>query len=291
MDSIGRSLETLAQDILKTPEEFVENINQNICRNGEIVWISWTNKAIIDSEGKVIGNLSIGQDITERKQAEDKVRKAYSEVEKKIEERTIELSLVNADLTAKMADHKRAEKALQESEKDLKGKGIRLEELNSALKILLEKGDRDRKELEEKTELLGDANMALKIMLQKSAENREDIKEEILLLLKNRISPYISKLKKRDLDDKARDFVEVIETNIQDIVSPFSQSLSFAYVNLSPKEIQVANHIKQNRSTKEIAILLNLAKGTVDVHRNNIREKLGIKNKGISLNTYLASMH
>ena len=68
MESTGRSLETLAQDILETPEEFVENINQNICKNGELVWISWRNKAIKDSEGKVIGNLAIGQDITERKQ-------------------------------------------------------------------------------------------------------------------------------------------------------------------------------------------------------------------------------
>lgn len=147
-----------------------------------------------------------------------------------------------------------------------------------------------KQDLESKTELLEQANMALKIMLQKSTENREDIKEEILLLLKNRISPYIEKLKKRDLDDKVRGCVEVIESNIEDIVSPFSQSLNFAYVNLSPKEIQVANHIKQNKSTKEIAKILNLAKGTVDVHRNNIREKLGLKNKSINLKTYLISM-
>jgi PAS domain S-box-containing protein len=153
---------------------------------------------------------------------------------------------------------------------------------------LLKEGKR---ELEKKTELLEQANMALKIMLQKSSENREDIKEEILLLLKNRISPYVSKLKRYELDQKAKDCVEVIETNIEDIVSPFSQNLDFAYVNLSPKEVQIANHIKQNKSTKEIAKILNLAKGTVDVHRNNIREKLDLKNKSISLKTYLLSLH
>jgi len=151
----------------------------------------------------------------------------------------------------------------------------------------LEEGKR---ELESKTDLLEQANMALKIMLQKSSENRVDIKEEILLLLKNRISPYVSKLKKYELDQKARGCVEVIESNIEDIVAPFSQNLDFAYVNLSPKEIQIANHIKQNKSTKEIAKILNLAKGTVDVHRNNIREKLDLKNKSISLKTYLLSL-
>ena len=147
-----------------------------------------------------------------------------------------------------------------------------------------------QRELESKAELLQDANIALKIMLQKSAENRQDIKEEILLLVKNRIVPYISKLKECDLDQKAGACVKVIESNIKDIVAPFSQNLNFAYVNLTPKEIQIANLIKQNKSTKEISKILGLAKGTVDVHRNNIREKLELKNKGIGLKTYLASL-
>jgi len=72
-----------------------------------------------------------------------------------------------------------------------------------------------KQDLESKTELLEQANMALKIMLQKSTENREDIKEEILLLLNNRISPYVAKLKKRDLDDKARDFVGSSRINVK----------------------------------------------------------------------------
>ena len=147
-----------------------------------------------------------------------------------------------------------------------------------------------QRELESKAELLQDANIALKIMLQKSAENRQDIKEEILLLVKNRIVPYISKLKECDLDQKAGDCVKVIESNIKDIVHPFSQNSNFAYANLTPKEIQIANLIKENKSTKEISKILDLAKGTVDVHRNNIREKLELKNKRISLKTYLASL-
>ena len=69
----------------------------------------------LESGGKKILH-SIMVDMTERKQAEDKVRKAYAEVEKKVEERTIALSVANADLTAKIAEHKRAEEALRKSE-------------------------------------------------------------------------------------------------------------------------------------------------------------------------------
>jgi DNA-binding CsgD family transcriptional regulator len=34
---------------------------------------------------------------------------------------------------------------------------------------------------------------------------------------------------------------------------------------------------------------LNLAESTVDFHRNNIRAKIGVKNKKIGLYTYLSS--
>ncbi len=39
-------------------------------RNGELVWVAWTNKAIRDGNGKVIEVLCIGNDITERRRLE-----------------------------------------------------------------------------------------------------------------------------------------------------------------------------------------------------------------------------
>jgi DNA-binding CsgD family transcriptional regulator len=51
-------------------------------------------------------------------------------------------------------------------------------------------------------------------------------------------------------------------------------------------EIQVTNLVRQGKTTKKIAELLNLATSTIDTHRNKIRKKLGIKNKKINLKTY-----
>ena len=91
-------------------KEFIRN-------DGTIIPVELSVYLIKDAQGSNSGMRAIVKDITDRKQAEDKVRKAYAEVEKKVEERTIELSVANADLAAKIAEHKRAEKALQESEK------------------------------------------------------------------------------------------------------------------------------------------------------------------------------
>jgi PAS domain S-box-containing protein len=45
---------------------------------------------MFDSEGKLIGVLGIGRDITERKQAEEGLKKAHEELERKVEERTLD---------------------------------------------------------------------------------------------------------------------------------------------------------------------------------------------------------
>jgi len=99
MESTGHSLETLAQDIIETPGKFEENINQNICKNGETVWISWRNKAIKDSEGKVIGNLGVGQDITDRKQAEEALLETNDRFQSFIEQLPVAVGVWDLDGT------------------------------------------------------------------------------------------------------------------------------------------------------------------------------------------------
>lgn len=68
---------------------------------------------------------------------------------------------------------------------------------------------------------------------------------------------------------------------------PFSRELTSKLVELTPRELQVAELIKQGCSNKDIAMLLHIAPGTVDVYRNNIRKKLGLKKKKINLRAYL----
>ena len=69
-ESTGRDLRPLMDKIRADPKAFEQNVNQNMRRNGERVWVAWTNKAVLDEQGQVNEILSIGNDITERKQAE-----------------------------------------------------------------------------------------------------------------------------------------------------------------------------------------------------------------------------
>jgi diadenylate cyclase len=84
--STGRDLEKMVRDVMQNPEEFEVNVNENIKRNGERVWIAWTNRTIRDDQGNVMEMLTIGYDITDRSIAkEDLTTRSASWISKFLE--------------------------------------------------------------------------------------------------------------------------------------------------------------------------------------------------------------
>jgi|GEM_PF-1192892 len=75
-ESIGTDSTALALDVVRYPERYVSNINENIRRDGSRVWMAWTHKAIFDESGAVSEILAVGTDITARRQAEERLKHA-----------------------------------------------------------------------------------------------------------------------------------------------------------------------------------------------------------------------
>ena len=99
-ESSGRDLQQLMEQICAEPEAFEQNVNENMCRNGERVWINWTNRVVLDSMGQVAEILSVGTDITERKRTEEEIHRLHedlqhyaAELECRVAERTAELAV------------------------------------------------------------------------------------------------------------------------------------------------------------------------------------------------------
>jgi PAS domain S-box-containing protein len=165
---------------------------------------------------------------------------------------------IMTDITAR----KHAEKALEEKEQELKAKASNLEEVNTALKVLLKGREEDKTMIEEK----------------------------IFANVKELVLPYVEKLKKTSLDSIQRTCTDILESNLNEIVSSFSVKLTSKYLGLTSKEIKVANLVKEGKTTKEIAEFMNSSGKTIEFHRDNIRKKLGIKNKKVNLRTYLLAL-
>ena len=73
IESTGRDLKWIIEDIGRNPDLYINNINENMRRNGDRVWIAWTNKPVYDDNHQVKEILCIGNDFTERRQAEKEV--------------------------------------------------------------------------------------------------------------------------------------------------------------------------------------------------------------------------
>ena len=147
------------------------------------------------------------------------------------------------------------------------------------------------RELEEQSRNLEDANTALRVLLRRREEDRAELEEKVICNTRELIVPYIENLKITQVDSHQRNQLTILERHINEIVSPFLRTLSSKYPQLTPMEIKVITFIREGRTTKEIAELLNLSARTVDVHRDNIRKKLGLKNRKANLRSHLLSIN
>jgi DNA-binding NarL/FixJ family response regulator len=144
--------------------------------------------------------------------------------------------------------------------------------------------------LELKSRSLEEANTALKVLLKHKEEDKAAIEEQVLTNVRKLVLPYIENLKRLKLNESLMVQIRMIEANLQEIVSPFLRNLTSTYLGLTPREIQVANLIKEGRTTKEMTDILNISATAIDFHRKNLRSKLGIKNKRNNLQAYLSSL-
>ncbi|HKJ81877.1 MAG TPA: LuxR C-terminal-related transcriptional regulator, partial [Ignavibacteriaceae bacterium] len=146
-----------------------------------------------------------------------------------------------------------------------------------------------RKELENKTHELEEVNAALKVLLKQRDEDKKEFEKKVIANVKKLVFPYVDKLNNSRLNDRQTIYLGIIKSNLEDVIAPFLRRLSSKYSDLTPSEIQVAGLVKDGKTTKEIAKLLNSSTDAIDFHRNNIRKKLGLRNTKTNLRSFLLS--
>ncbi len=141
--------------------------------------------------------------------------------------------------------------------------------------------------LKEKNIHLNDLNATLKILLDQREEEKQELEESFSKSIVGSILPYFEKIRDTELNPLQEEYIDILESNLKAIVEPLRYSLSGKLMHLSPSETKVANYVKRGYSTKKIATLLHVSPRTVEFHRNNIRQKLGLKDRKTNLQTYL----
>jgi len=147
------------------------------------------------------------------------------------------------------------------------------------------------KALQLKTADLEKANIALEVLLKKREEDKKELGEKVLINVKRLVLPYIEKLKKLSDDENQLALIDNLDSNLNEIISPFLKRLSSTkFQILTPAELQIAHLIKEGKTSKEIAQILNTSKAAIDFHRQNLRKKLGLKSRKSNLRSHLLTL-
>jgi DNA-binding NarL/FixJ family response regulator len=149
--------------------------------------------------------------------------------------------------------------------------------------------ERNAEDLRQRTIDLENKNTALREVLSQIAEERQRFQDQVRLNIEQTIFPVLERLENGCSEDMPR-YISVMRSGLQDIASSFSVAMIRNPIRLSPREVEIANLIKNGLCTKEIASLLQLSVLTVEKHRHNIRKKLQIDNEKVNLMVYLRGL-
>jgi DNA-binding NarL/FixJ family response regulator len=167
---------------------------------------------------------------------------------------------------------------------------VKVRERTAELESAIERLQQAEKNLRLRAKELEESNTALKVLLKQRELDQQEFQHNMLSNIKHLIMPYVEKLKRNRAMSDELDNLNIIESNLNDIASPFSSKLSYQYLDFTPREIMIAGLIKDGKQDKDIMEILNVSLDTVKAHRKNIRKKLGINNAKINLRTKLLSI-
>lgn len=144
-------------------------------------------------------------------------------------------------------------------------------------------------QLEEEHNQLQKKNIALREVLGQIEGEKEAVKRLIIDNIEADIAPTVQRLKAMATEGQ-RPLFDVLDESLGQITSGFAAGLKERFHGLTPRQLQICRMIKSGYSSKEIAEAIGTSVLTVHKHREAIRGKLGLKNRNLSLNSYLQTL-
>jgi PAS domain S-box len=118
-------------------------------------------------------------------------------------------------------------------------------------------------ELKRYSRELEEANTALRVVMSRKNEDQKVLEERLQQNIKDLVVPYVRKLKGANLNSNHKNYLDILESNLENVLTPFISNLSAIYRNMTPQEIQIIDMIRQGKNSKEIADMLNASVLTI----------------------------
>ncbi len=154
------------------------------------------------------------------------------------------------------------------------------------IRVLRPRRANDKKRQREQKKALAQKDLAIREVLKQIEQVNDEIKSNIIAKVENTLMPIVEKL---EINNGSSYYIQLLQNNLQEVASTFGARLSDNKTNLTPREIEICDMIRNGLSTKEISMLLHISIRTTEKHRAHIRKKLRI-NKNNNLLSFLQSL-
>lgn len=143
--------------------------------------------------------------------------------------------------------------------------------------------------LEAKHQELQGRNIALQQVLSRIEEEKGKITFQLRSNLDRLVKPIVRALEEKAGPVEKRQ-LKLLSACLDQAASPLNDKLQSIYAILTPREVEIANMVKNGLTSKQAGSLLGLSEATVRKHRRNIRRKLDIAGKQQNLSSYLRTL-
>ncbi|HPG30571.1 MAG TPA: helix-turn-helix transcriptional regulator, partial [bacterium] len=133
------------------------------------------------------------------------------------------------------------------------------------------------------------SNITLQKVINEAQEKKKQTEQAIIENINQTILPILKKIESHN-DNSIKIYSKFVQENLYNIFSSFGIKIKQMNYELSSREIEICNLIKNGLINKEIAELLNISYRSVEKHRENIRKKLNLTNQNIDIKQYLDTM-
>jgi PAS domain S-box-containing protein len=144
------------------------------------------------------------------------------------------------------------------------------------------------KALETERQSLEEANAALKVLLKNREEDKKELEERLVANVQELVMPHVKKLRTSALNPAQQTDIGLVESNLGELITPFLRTIQA--FKFTPRQLEIVLLIREGKTTKEIAQILNMSKQAIDIQRYLIRKKLDLNKAKTNLQSYLKSL-
>jgi PAS domain S-box-containing protein len=131
--------------------------------------------------------------------------------------------------------------------------------------------------------------ITMRNLMKAYEKEKTGIESSISHKINTLVIPTIEKIKKEKSSSFRNTFLDLLQEQLIGLTRGFATEIDGRFLRLTRTEMSICQLIQTGQASKDIAARLKLSYETVQTHRKNIRKKLGIQGRKVSLYGLLAS--